>query len=65
MTENDAYKKDERQAIPQFASREEEADFWDTHDMSDYWSELEPVKLKVAKNLSKGITANPRIERTM
>ncbi|MGB8348285.1 MAG: CopG family antitoxin [Ktedonobacteraceae bacterium] len=36
MTKNDAYKKDERQAIPQFASYEEEADFWDTHDMSDY-----------------------------
>ena len=61
MTENDTDKKDKRQAIPQFASREEEADFWDTHDMSDYWSELEPVKLKVAKNLAP----NPPDERTM
>lgn len=42
--------------IPTFASREEEAEFWDTHDMTDYWDELKPVKLKVAKNLSRGIT---------
>jgi predicted DNA binding CopG/RHH family protein len=30
--------------------------FWDTHDVSDYWDELKPVKLRVSKNLSKGIT---------
>jgi predicted DNA binding CopG/RHH family protein len=45
-----------KQAIPEFASREEEAKFWDTHDMSDYWDELEPVRLKTSKNLSRGIT---------
>ena len=45
-----------RRAIPEFASREEEAHFWDTHDMSDYWDELEPVSLKVSQNLSRGIT---------
>lgn len=39
-----------------FANREEEAAFWDSHDVSEYWDELQPVKLKVAKNLSKGIT---------
>ena len=23
--------------IPEFANREEEAEFWDTHDITDYW----------------------------
>jgi predicted DNA binding CopG/RHH family protein len=48
--------KIEKNRIPTFASREEEAEFWDTHDLSDYWDELKPVKVKFAKNLSQGIT---------
>jgi predicted DNA binding CopG/RHH family protein len=42
--------------IPQFASREEEAAFWDTHDFTDYQDELRPVQVRFAKNLSQGIT---------
>src|SRR5690242_8956365 len=42
--------------IPQFASYEEEAAFWDTHDVSDYWDELRPVQVRFARNLSEGIT---------
>jgi predicted DNA binding CopG/RHH family protein len=42
--------------IPEFASREEEAQFWDTHDVTDYWDELKPVQVRFAKNLSTGIT---------
>jgi predicted DNA binding CopG/RHH family protein len=42
--------------IPEFKSREEEARFWDTHSFADYWDELKPVKVRVAKNLSEGIT---------
>ena len=42
--------------IPEFSSREEEAKFWDTHDIADYWDEFKPVQVRVAKNLSKGIT---------
>lgn len=38
--------------VPDFKSRQEMAEFWDTHDVSDYWEELEPVKLRVAKNLT-------------
>ena len=37
--------------IPQFASREEVAAFWDTHDFSDYWDELEPANIAVNPNL--------------
>ena len=55
-TQNEHYDKNRESRIPKFANREEEAAFWDNHDISDYWDELKPVKLKVAKNLSKGIT---------
>ena len=42
--------------IPEFASREEEAEFWDTHDTTDYEDEFRTVKARFAKNLSEGIT---------
>lgn len=42
--------------IPEFATREEEAKFWDTHDISDYWDEMKPVRARFAKQLSEGIT---------
>ena len=41
--------------IPEFKSREEEAEWWDTHDITDYLDELKPVKVRFAKNLSEGI----------
>lgn len=34
--------------IPKFKSLAEEADFWDTHDVTDYLSEMTPVSLKVS-----------------
>jgi hypothetical protein len=42
--------------VPEFASRAEEAAFWDTHDVTDYLDELKPVKVRFAKKLSEGIT---------
>jgi predicted DNA binding CopG/RHH family protein len=42
--------------IPEFASREEEAEWWDTHDITDYLDEFKPVKVRFGKNLSEGIT---------
>ena len=41
-----------RDPIPQFATREEEAEFWDTHDFTDYWDELKPVKVVAGPNLT-------------
>ncbi len=41
--------------IPDFASREEMAEWFDTHDMADYWDELKPTKVRFAKNLSEGL----------
>jgi hypothetical protein len=47
--------------IPEFASVQEEAEWWDTHDITDYLDELKPVEVRFAKNLSgqvlsRGIT---------
>ena len=41
--------------IPQFATREEEAEFWDTHDFTDYWDDLEPANLEASPNLASSI----------
>ncbi len=42
--------------IPKFASEQEEADFWDTHSVTDYLDELTPVDVTV-------IDARPRKEQ--
>ena len=42
--------------IPQFSSIQEEAEFWDTHDTTDFEGEFKPVKVRFAKNLSEGTT---------
>jgi CopG antitoxin of type II toxin-antitoxin system len=47
--------------IPDFRSREEEAAFWDTHDFTEFLDETRPVKLRVTKNLSEGLTV--RLDR--
>ncbi len=31
--------------IPSFANIEEEAEFWDTHDSTDYLDDVEPIRL--------------------
>ena len=41
--------------IPEFATREEEAEFWDTHDFTDYWDDLEPANVVVSPNLTSSI----------
>ncbi len=50
-------KKNHRDLLPgKHATREEVANFWDTHSFVDYMDELKPVKVRFAKNLSEGIT---------
>lgn len=41
--------------IPEFANYEEEAKWWETHNLADYQDEFTTVKAKFAKNLSEGI----------
>jgi predicted DNA binding CopG/RHH family protein len=45
----------QHEPIPHFESVEEEAAFWETHDIADYWEEAKPVKVRFAKNLSEGL----------
>ena len=42
--------------IPKFASEQEEAEFWDTHSITDYLDELTPVDVTV-------VDARPRKEQ--
>ena len=42
--------------IPEFKSYEEEADWWNTHDLTDYWDQFEPVKVKFNLKPMESIT---------
>jgi|SRR6266540_252948 predicted DNA binding CopG/RHH family protein len=42
--------------IPEFATIEEEARFWDTRSTADYEHEFRPVRTRFAKRLSTGVT---------
>lgn len=42
--------------IPEFKNREEEAKWFDTHDMGDYTNEFRPVRVRFSANLSRGLT---------
>jgi predicted DNA binding CopG/RHH family protein len=41
--------------IPDFADREEEAAWFESHDLADYQEEFRTVEARFAKNLSAGI----------
>ena len=41
--------------IPKFATMEEEAEFWDTHDITDYLDELKPATLEFSGKLAQGL----------
>ena len=51
-----ARKQQVKKKVPNFSSREEEAKFWDTHDIADYWEDMRPLRVRFAKQLSEGIT---------
>lgn len=41
--------------IPEFTSYDEEAAWWDSHDITEYLHELKPVTVRVAKHLSESL----------
>ena len=43
------------ESIPEFATREEEAAFWDTHDFADYWDQLRPAEVHFGDDLGSPI----------
>jgi hypothetical protein len=53
-------KQHTRRMIPNLKTREDVANFWDTHSAADYKDELEPVTLTPAKHLTR--TMNVRFD---
>ncbi len=49
--------------IPDFASIEEEAEFWDTHDTTDYEHVFEPVELTFARPLKHTWMLSIRLDK--
>jgi hypothetical protein len=45
----------DKDQIPEFKSREEEAEFWDTHDFTEYRDGFKPVQVRFAKRLSHAL----------
>lgn len=41
--------------IPEFSSYDEEAKWWETHNLADYQNEFKTVRARFAKNLSEGL----------
>lgn len=58
MTER---KRETNSRIPEFKSREEEAEWFDSHDMADYQDEFKTVRVRFAKNLSEAL--NIRLDK--
>ena len=58
MTQIERQKKSR---IPEFTSREEEAEWFDTHDMADYQDEFKTVRARFGRNLSEGL--NIRLDK--
>ena len=48
--------KNRKSRIPEFRTIEEEAEFWDTHDTTDYEDEFKPIKVRFADKLFDRVT---------
>lgn len=44
-----------KEPIPKFNSYEEEAEFWDTHDVTDYWDDFAPTQMSSKGELVEGL----------
>lgn len=49
-------KKNRKSRIPEFKTIQEEAEFWDTHDTTDYEDEFKPIKAQFADKLFDRVT---------
>ena len=54
-----------KRKIPNFKSLKEEAKFWETHSLADYWADFENVKLVVSLEKPKEETLVLRIQRSL
>ncbi|MBW2106915.1 MAG: hypothetical protein JRI26_13070 [Deltaproteobacteria bacterium] len=54
--------RNKRKKIPEFKSLEEFQDFWDKHDLTEFWDKLKEVSIKVDLKRSKNlVTIDPEI----
>ena len=58
MTQIERQKKSR---IPEFTSREKEAEWFDSHDMADYQDEFKTVRARFGRKLSEGL--NIRLDK--
>lgn len=58
-------KKVAKSKVPDFKSYEEEANFWDTHDFTEFLDEMKPVKVKFNLKMPKEETIIVRLQRPM
>lgn len=56
-------KKVVKSKIPDFKNYEEEANFWDTHDFTEFMDELKPVKVKFNLKVPKEETIIVRLQK--
>lgn len=55
-------KKAKVSKIPEFQSRAEEAHFWDTHDITDYWGEMKDVEIEFLDEPKREETITVRVQ---
>ena len=48
--------------LPKFYTLQQEARFWETHNITDYWDDMEPVKLEFIPLKKKEETITIRLE---
>lgn len=46
----------EARRIPTFTNRRDEAAFWDTHDFTEFWDDLTPIRVRFGKRSGRGLT---------
>lgn len=51
--------------IPKFKSIQEEAKFWDTHDITDYWGDMEKISIEFIPAQRKAESVTIRIEAAL
>ncbi len=55
--------------LPKFKNYEEEAEFWDTHDLSEIWAKGEPVNIEFIDDSKKeeiiAVRVNPRLKERL
>ena len=56
-------KKPIKTSIPEFQSREEEAEWFDKHDVSEFWDELTPINVQFDLQQTKEENIVVRVQR--